>query len=48
VLKPCSSFDEDYGIVSRVWDITTERLVVTASAGWERKSLLEILRSHSR
>ena len=28
---PYSSFDEDYGIVSRVWDPTTERLVVTAS-----------------
>jgi hypothetical protein len=28
---PYSSFDEDYGIVSRVWDPTTERIVVTAS-----------------
>ena len=28
---PYSSFLEDYGIVSRVWDSTTENLVVTAS-----------------
>jgi len=28
---PYSTFDEDYGIVSRVWDPTTEHLVVTAS-----------------
>jgi hypothetical protein len=28
---PYPSFDEDYGIISRVWDPTTERIVVTAS-----------------
>lgn len=28
---PYSSFEEDFGIVSRVWDPTTERLVITAS-----------------
>jgi hypothetical protein len=28
---PYSSFLEDYGIISRVWDPTTERLVVTSS-----------------
>ncbi len=28
---PYASFDEDYGIVSRVWDPTTEQIVVTAS-----------------
>ena len=28
---PYTAFDEDYGIISRVWDPTTERVVVTAS-----------------
>jgi len=28
---PYSTFLEDYGIISRVWDLTTERVVVTAS-----------------
>jgi hypothetical protein len=28
---PYSSFDQDYGVISRVWDSTTERMVVVAS-----------------
>lgn len=29
--SPYSTFDEDYGVITRVWDPTTERLIIVAS-----------------
>ena len=31
VETPYSTFDEDYGVITRVWDPTTERLIIVAS-----------------